>query len=387
MTIRFALQKPEYADGTFIIGAKGALIAVLSWANADGALPDWTPFAYVPLDPYGNGEFQYSGQRAIPLEATGIHMRCIASDFRDKGELISEIPKEFLPKEHSEDLIFRASILTDFHLSGKPWKTRQALLASESDIIFLLGDLTNDGLPMQLDIFRQSINELVPNKTIFPIPGNHDVPLLPEADREKGYDAFQREILSTSCRKEGFQKIDADDFGDYCARRKEVNIIGLRCVSEGKRVVFPNGKAQLQWFENCLNHNDDALWQILLCHAPLLAHNPQRAIGEPYLSRDHAMRGILEQHHNIIYLSGHTHFSPNALTPSVEFDNSTKNVYANCGSIVPTQLKGNELLPSDWTDGIVTELALSEREISIRAASISRKINFSRGYYRWHIAD
>lgn len=47
----------------------------------------------------------------------------------------------------------RFSILTDLHLSSKPWKIRRALRTAESDTVFLLGDSTNDGLAEQFERF------------------------------------------------------------------------------------------------------------------------------------------------------------------------------------------------------------------------------------------
>ena len=47
--------------------------------------------------------------------------------------------------------------------------------ATESNTILLLGDATNDGLPEQFDDFITCIQETVPTKMFFHVPGNHDI--------------------------------------------------------------------------------------------------------------------------------------------------------------------------------------------------------------------
>ena len=42
---------PGCAMGKYSIKAKGFLFAVLRWGDKTGALPDWSPIAYVPIDP------------------------------------------------------------------------------------------------------------------------------------------------------------------------------------------------------------------------------------------------------------------------------------------------------------------------------------------------
>ena len=57
--IRLQVQwdDPAIADGLYTIHAAGALMAGLWWADENGPLPDWTVFAFVPIDPSGRGVF------------------------------------------------------------------------------------------------------------------------------------------------------------------------------------------------------------------------------------------------------------------------------------------------------------------------------------------
>ena len=79
--LQTSLIWPGCAMGKYIIKAKGFLLAILRWGDANGPLPDWSPIAYVPIDPAGNGEFFFPGRRAIPDEATHVWAHCVSHDF------------------------------------------------------------------------------------------------------------------------------------------------------------------------------------------------------------------------------------------------------------------------------------------------------------------
>jgi len=64
--IQTSLLWPGCAQGKYTVKAKGFLFAVLRWGNPDGPLEGWSPFAYVPIDPAGNGTFFFPGKRGIP---------------------------------------------------------------------------------------------------------------------------------------------------------------------------------------------------------------------------------------------------------------------------------------------------------------------------------
>ena len=107
----------------------------------------------MPVDPAGNGCFFFSGKRGIPGEATRVWARCYAPDFSSYEDASAGIPERYLSCGETREDAVRFSILTDLHLSSKPWKIRQALRTTESDTVFLLGDSTNDGLPEQFERF------------------------------------------------------------------------------------------------------------------------------------------------------------------------------------------------------------------------------------------
>ena len=49
--IKVNLYKKNIADGQYDIKEKGCIIACLSWADADGELKQYSPFAYLALNP------------------------------------------------------------------------------------------------------------------------------------------------------------------------------------------------------------------------------------------------------------------------------------------------------------------------------------------------
>lgn len=130
---------------------------------------------YVPIDPAGNGMFFFPGMRGIPPGVSHVWARCYARDFASYEDASVEIPGKLLIADMHTESPYRFSVLTDMHMAAKPWKVRQALRAAQSDIIFLLGDLTNDGFPTQFYDLWTCIEKIVPDRVIFPVTGNHDV--------------------------------------------------------------------------------------------------------------------------------------------------------------------------------------------------------------------
>lgn len=145
--IRLDIQTniPSCADGTYRVRAKGCIAAALYWADKHGALPDRTPFAYIPVSPGGVGEFRFTGHRAIPRDATHVLVRGIRSAMTTTEEAIAELPN--IDRREPASRAVRLGIMTDLHLSGKPWTVRKTLrMAGESNAVLCAGDMVNDGL-------------------------------------------------------------------------------------------------------------------------------------------------------------------------------------------------------------------------------------------------
>lgn len=379
------LKCPGRADGRYIIKAKGSIIAILFWGDKDGMLPGWRPFAYVPVDPYGNGSFYFSGQRAIPYDATTVVARCISSDFK-RDEYVSEpIPERFLPTDGPRENSQRFTFLSDMHLAAKPWKITRAFSFAESDMIFLLGDSANDGTGEQFGKLKEIVGSLNPSKAVLSVIGNHDC-LHPGktagSDGTDHYASFQ----SWLTKREPADRLPVEltpEGLEWSLQMGDMDIIGLQCVASGRKFVFQEGR-QIEWLRRHLSERKDLSRHIVLCHAPLLAHNPNRNDGNPYLDRNREIQKIMDESGNIIFLSGHTHVSPNTYKGSAEFDKNTGNIYIDCGSVVTTSLEGEGgVMDPSWNDGCLTELIVGEGYVEVRMHSSVDGMNFPRGYYRF----
>lgn len=381
--LQVSLIRPGCAQGRYVLRAKGFFLAVLRWGSAEGPLAGWGPFAHVPVDPAGNGAFACTGMRGIPPEATHVWARCVSHDFATMEDISAEIPPRFLPAEPSGGAA-RFSLLADIHLSAKPWQIRQALRATRSDVVLLLGDSTNDGLPDQFALLEACIDEAAGDRIVLPVPGNHDVthPNSASGDGCAAYAAFQERCLARAeARGMAFDR-DPDSLA-WAARLGGVDLIGLQCVISGRKFLFPEGR-QLDWLEARLAAHGDACWHTILCHAPLLAHNPNRSDAQPYLDKNRRLQSIVDAAGRCAFLSGHTHSSPSRLKGGADWDRERRNLYLNCGSVVVTAIEGEPgLLAADWKDGCVAELGLGRDGAEVVTASARTGVRFPRGYYRF----
>lgn len=138
-----------------------------------------------------------------------------------------------------------------------------------------------------------------------------------------------------------------------------MDLIGLNPLYHQKQFFFSNKGEQLSFLKEQLS-TKFSRYHIVMCHPPLIAHNPQRTADMPsYIAgeQDKRLQKIIDDAGNVIFISGHTH-----LAPTVEFDAIHNNLYINNGSICPTldKDKGDKL-----QQGNITLLEIDESGISI----------------------
>lgn len=382
MNLTINHRMPGCADGNYHVKAKGCILVSLHWADENGALPDWQAFAYLPIDPNGTGMYKMEGRRTIPRGATHVLARAVSEDFSSVEEVLVPIPK---PTEiTAETTVQRYLVMTDLHLSNKPWHVRKALMmGADYDAVLITGDLTNDGTQEQLERFWENLQELLPDTPVFAVTGNHDyprnpLPCIPEGICE--YPHLQQALLArvTAMGIPYYQ----DNSGAYAAMMGDTAIIGLNAATHWRRFKFPDN-TQLEFLEKYLK-DSSAKQHLILCHAPLANHRPYKEKGEaPYLSRDKELQRILtESGKPFVFLSGHTHVSMNCRQGCVDWDD-LGNLYLNAGSIRPTTLKPDELLqPESWTEGNVAELLIGENQITVTGISMKTGQRIARGHYR-----
>lgn len=394
LSVSVKLQTPGLADGIYKVKKKGALAASLYWADQDGALKDWSSIACIPISPYGQGEFRFTGGRAVPPEATHVLARVIMPDFGQCEEYMTPVPADFCTRAISGGV--KMCAMSDLHLSDRDGRIRRALHWAEgADALLLAGDLVNDGLPGQFKRMYRCLEEELPGTPVFAVGGNHDQPFLPLPHGGGELSSFPlfREALRKRSEAMGICW-EVDDSGAYSVKFKGLEVIGLEAVTHGRRFTFPEDR-QLHFLERRLEERrlverrleeSGGDWRIVICHAPLLAHNPQRKPGErstPYMGGDGRLQKILDGHRNIIFLSGHTHFSPNVLEGCVEYDKEGKRIYINDGSVCPTQFRQEEpMVPAEWVSGMFVEIRVDGQEVELLSRGAGSGMKYPRGYYR-----
>ncbi len=387
MKLKLNLQKKGSADGFYCLQAPGCTVARLSWADEDGVLEDWTSFSYIPLDAFGKGSFRFQGGRAIPPEATHIHVRAVKNDLIEWDEALFEIPEVYRAEVAKKGTHF--CVMSDLHISSKAGAILRAFSQGKSaEAILIAGDMTNDGFIEQYKILEQCLMKELPETTVFSVIGNHDM-LLEESEEHKwdevfNYEKFQDWLL---CKKNKIDVQHSIHYGPgnaYAVRMGRMDIIGLQAISLERQFLFEDG-VQLDWLNRYLTANQDVDWHLILCHAPLLRHNPKREVGinNPYLNRDKELQQIIDRHGNVVFISGHTHLSMDNLMGCVEWNEEYQNLYINVGSIRPTSMLPDEMLqPAEWTEGTFSDLFVDESEIEIVTRSVRSGKKHARGYYR-----
>ena len=267
MELTINQRTPGCADGNYHVKAKGCIAASLCWADSNGALSDWQPFAYFAIEPNGVGMYKIEGGRAIPTEADHVLARAVTADFGNVEEILVPIPK--LAERTSEEPLQRYLVMTDLHLSNKPWQVRKALsMGRDHDAVLITGDMTNDGTQEQLELFWQCVTEVIPDVPVFAVTGNHDYPRYPLPQIPYGicdYPALQQKLLD---RAENMGiSYQQDNSGAYVAILGDTEIIGLNAATHWRRFKFPDN-AQLEWLMLHLLESK-AKRHIILCHAPL----------------------------------------------------------------------------------------------------------------------
>lgn len=376
-----------------MLKAKGCIAAVLYWADEEGALAEWSSFAYIPLAPGGQGTFCFQGNRALPPEATHILARAVRPDFCTWEEALFSLPFGYAGNREDNQKRRKLTIMSDLHLAKDPGRIRRALKRGEdSDALLLAGDLVNDGLPEQYRLLQRCLEELPADLPVLAVNGNHDLPLkpVPRTGQETDYGDFLQWLNQRAdLQRLGWRQ---DDSGAYSVNLGPVEIIGLNAVTHYRRFTALKGR-QLRFLEKRLEETKNTrVWRLILCHAPLLTHNPQRKPGdEPYLSRDGELEKILEGQKQILFISGHTHLSPNISEGCVEYEEKSRRLYLNDGSVCPTGMKAEKrtgwaesLIPGDWVDGVYWELLLpegGEGRLELCARSVHTGLRYPRGYY------
>lgn len=264
-------------------------------------------------------------------------------------------------------------VLSDIHLFKKQDKLLKALpILKDTDVIFMVGDMVDSAEEYQYEILKNLLDEILPGKSIFCVSGNHDNPKKDDIN----FRNFENAMLCRTARDSILQ----DESGAFCAHiNNNISLYGLNPVYFMKKFSFPNRAQQLRFLEESLE-NDNAPVKIIMCHPPLVSHNPQRDAHEnPYFSteQDARLQRIVDSLTNVIFISGHTH-----VAPAIEFDSERGNIYLNDGSICPTTVKGREEKPQQ---GNVSLVKITDSNIEISVIGIYSKTELIRERYDYKV--
>lgn len=241
-------------------------------------------------------------------------------------------------------------VISDLHLYNKRVNLQRAFAKLQGvDCLLIVGDIADRADASQYALFMKLLEESGISVPLYCVSGNHDNPARDDANYRKFEGAVNSEYADMLDESGGF----------YRCFDNRVDIIGLNPVYHQKQFFFPNRGQQLDFLEQKLSQSASR-FHIILCHPPLIAHNPQRG-GDmsPYIAgeQDRRLQRIIDENRNIIFISGHTH-----VVPDIEYDAAHDNLYINNGSICPTSFKDDS---GQTRQGNVTLLEISEEGVSV----------------------
>jgi len=255
--------------------------------------------------------------------------------------------------------VLTIGVLSDIHLVRKTDRLRSALRALKgAELLLMAGDLADRGLEEQYGLIHDCVREELGDIPVYCVFGNHDVP----ARDDTAFRAFEQLFAPQAERQAGaFHRLLSED----------ADLTGLNPVYHQKQFFFPDRGAQLEFLREKLAASP-AKVHIVLCHPPLLAHNPQRAAdGSPYIVREQndRLQQIVDENRGIVFIAGHTH-----LFPTVEREGD--NLYLNDGSICPTTDPDGNV-----RQGNVTLMTIGREGISLTVRGIHTGIEFCGGEF------
>lgn len=259
----------------------------------------------------------------------------------------------------------RVGVISDLHLFNKTVNIKRAFAKLQDvELILIVGDIADRADERQYDILLNLLEEEFLNIPVYCVSGNHDNP----ARDDSAYRQFEKKI------NKEYPAITDDSGAFYKCINEYIDIVGLNPLYHQKQFFFSDKGRQLTFLQEKLNTSLSKI-HIVMCHPPLLAHNPQRTTEmASYIDReqDRRLQEIINANKNIIFLSGHTHVSP-----TIEFDANRGNLYINDGSICPTSIKDSVGMTQQ---GNVTLLDISETEVSVIIKGIYSEKIFAEEY-------
>ena len=264
-------------------------------------------------------------------------------------------------------LIMKFGVMSDLHLFNKTINLERAVSKlQDSDIVLIVGDIADRARENQYDIVAKLIGEHFASVPVYCVSGNHDNPARDDTVYRKFETTINAEYKTLVDESGGFYKYINDN----------IDLIGLNPVYHQKLFFFSNKGEQIAFLQKKLNVSR-AKYHIVMCHPPLIAHNPQRTADmTPYIAseQNNRLQKIIDENKRIIFISGHTHVSPD-----IEFDAVHNNLYINDGSICPTSTKNSV---NKTQQGNVIMLEIKEGGVLVTVKGIHNEKIFTDTFIR-----
>lgn len=255
----------------------------------------------------------------------------------------------------------KIGIMSDVHLYKKTARLECALKnLCGVDLLLVAGDISDRNEEGQYTLFYEKLREYFPDIPVYCVSGNHDNP----SRDDTLYRSFEKMV-------NGEMEHILDKSGAFYKQINEsVDLIGLNPCYHLKQFFFPDKGEQLSFLQDKISESTGK-YHIVMCHPPLISHNPQRMASEPpYITpeQDERLQKIVDECGNVIFISGHTH-----VAPETEFDEKHNNFYINDGSICPTSIKGRN---GESQQGNVIIFEITDNNFSFEIKGIfSEKMN------------
>ena len=239
-------------------------------------------------------------------------------------------------------LLFSFFAISDLHITkrlrgkaaGKRYQAWRFLENGGYSFGLVAGDVTNGCGKEEFAIAKTEFAPLISSFPLLIGYGNHDyLPNRPGAvasseSRRQFSDWVTAENLRQGCSMEFFG-------GVQCF---EARVCGIQVLSLDCAVHYPAaeaGEAQLQWLDEKLTQSDGERFRIVMSHFPLKDFVPGRTGKKQidYVRDSVKQQKLFQKHQNILFFSGHTHFTLASDSPSVLFDGSSRVVYCNTASV------------------------------------------------------
>lgn len=234
-------------------------------------------------------------------------------------------------------LNMRVAVVSDLHTVCKGKCKRilsEAFTAINSlgtEFVISAGDNVNGCQQGEFEILRSSIQNHLGSLPFFSALGNHDY--------------FANEQCTSPCdgaRIEFFENMLSKGeitgrycFGSYSVKICGIHVIFLDCIAGHEKFEF--GEELEEWLKSELDKSRNEKYRIIVNHLPLAAHNLGcQSKNMPFMTGNTRLQRLIDEHSNIIYISGHTHNRIDSDYPSAEQDENG-NIYLNAGSVGNTQ--------------------------------------------------